>query len=394
MSWKTQTGETLQIVPNSNQQANGVFYDLVVDGVNFSNLPKVRDLGSRRFEQRSPTDVCEDLNGTVQISDVCSDFSVDSHQAARTSRRNLSMEDHFFDGDFIKDELHSELFSPVLEPLRKKITESLPQTEEMVSRSIIGAFFVETLCEDSFCSLNQSDTKIDATQFEADLVSEAFVWKTHHMNQAALKHCEDQAMNVLEIKMKDVFVCVRNKHLSSGDAARLLLSVAAVLGLHFALPESVPTNCIILNGLKKGTTSDDVCNVLSQFGKVDEAAVSAVFSEVGFCRFENCASVARALKASKHSWLIVGERRIDACPLHDIQQEWSRFRRCSSVNEERYLWGEQGHSSESDHRFNTKRKCVTQEERQISCATADCTEASVEDVTPGVITVVKRLSSW
>jgi len=43
--------------------------------------------------------------------------------------------------DAIQDELHSDLYSPVLESLRLQITTSLPQTEEMVSRAIMNAFF-------------------------------------------------------------------------------------------------------------------------------------------------------------------------------------------------------------------------------------------------------------
>lgn len=192
-----------------------------------------------------------------------------------------------------QDELHSELYSPV-EALRNQLTRVLPQIEEMVSRAIIQAFFggdCDTLSMNSF-------DETDPHQLEVDLVSDAWLWwqKVNGLSSTATAAAnknysgggaDDSAtMRYIQKRLDDIFSRVRNEDLNAEAATRIVLSLAAVLGLTFA--ENMTNDTFLLHGLPVGTSVDDLRLTLIGLGIGDSAtavSISQTTPSFVLCRF-------------------------------------------------------------------------------------------------------------
>lgn len=312
-SWKTCSGETLHIASSGDGKiaSASAQYDLLIDGRNFFTLPSVGGLGRTSdevTEQRSPKEDAgsqrsPSLNSSTSANEQEeAELPIDAcrSQSFRLSLAGLNSTASSDDG--IKDELHSDIYSPVFESLRAQIVERLPQCEEMVSRSIINAFFFDSFSQESFslCSVEEADPY----QVEADCVSEAYAWIKLNGDLIPPSDAEDLAMWFLRKRVDDIFIRMRNEELSSDDAARVVLSMAAVLGLTFA--SSFVQDTIIMNGLDGGTTACDLHETFSSFGKVKATAMARATPSFGFCRFEHEDSTARAAISFFDGTLIVG----------------------------------------------------------------------------------------
>jgi RNA recognition motif. (a.k.a. RRM, RBD, or RNP domain) len=287
--WKTRSGETLRIVyiPRVTVE-DSIKFDFFVDGVNFTNLPTVGQLGrlrvlERSTEHRFPYDDAgsqrsfdssiatnEGDDDEQSSSEMTKEFRVFGYNSLTSSKED----------EIINDELHSHLYSNALSSLRNQIVTFLPQTEEMVSRSIISAFFVDS----SPAAYPDSLDERNAHQVEADLILEAHRWARLNIDFAPRRDVEDLSLHFFQKCMDRIFLLIRNDELSTSDeAARTLFSVGAVLGLEFAYPMARDT--MILDDLAPETTDDDVREALSPFGEIDAVSVSSVASTFGFCRF-------------------------------------------------------------------------------------------------------------
>ena len=320
-SWKTRSGETLRIVSQPMLRSEAIIqYDLLVDGVGFFDLPKARDLRTQDKveDQQSPDDESA-RNGTSLHNeheqwDCQSDpFALPKPTGSlgfRLSMAGLSSSTSFSCGDdLIQDELHSELYTPILDSLRLMITSYLPQTEEMVSRAIINAFFVDSnsLRSDS-SSLSERTRErqvTDSYEIEADRLFRAHQWVEVEANKASRIQYEELSLRFFQKQIDDMFVHIRNEELTSDEAARILLSVAAVLGLKFEYP-GLPKDTVILNGLNKDTTKESLLQTLTEYGEVVGMAIATDFPRFGFCRFAKLDSVAHLWKAYEAGCFALG----------------------------------------------------------------------------------------
>lgn len=332
-TWKARSGETLRIMRSSTMTE----YDLSVDGVCFADLPTPSEIYlATQMEDRSPEN-CEEVERLRMdnkqdcsvISDLQSELSddavypsSDSWESRRATYCRLAMaglnkpthknkEDHLccsknrtaslqivttllHDGEsLIQDELHSELYSPVLESLRIQITSCLPQTEELLSRAIMNAFSIDTgsvlsLDSDSLCS----PEPLNPYQVEVDCLWDTLEWVRLNVKYAPRPDTEDMAINFFQKHIDAMLHRVRNEELVSDEVARILISVAAALGLKFSLKQKHTT--ILLDGLSPNVTNDDIYSMFALHGEVEATAISKTTKRFGFCRYvhERSAKVA------------------------------------------------------------------------------------------------------
>lgn len=332
-SWTTHSGEELHIVsqPIIKSQAM-IEYDLLVDGVSFFDLPKARDMGKtlvdQMEDQRSPDD--ESARHQTCLPDTSDQWEYQSDPYAlppptdslgfRLSMAGLSSSASFYCGDKIHDELHSELYTPVLESLRLQITSFLPQTEEMVSRSIINAFFVDSNSLRSESSLLSDRTRErrkegkDSYQAEVDYLLDAQKWVKAEGSQMPHSQYEDLALGFFQKRIDEIFVLIRDEKLTSDEAARILLSVATVLGLKFACPD-MPKDTVFLNGLDKDLTRESLQHSLAEYGEVRGTAISTDRPSFGFCRFSTPESVTRLWEAYRDGSFVIDVSKPTVTPL-------------------------------------------------------------------------------
>lgn len=292
-------------------------YGLCVDGDTFTNFPTLRDLEASKHDSaklllsmddsRSPENEsstqekqARDLRRTQSCSDDGSFEGVVEYPKTIVSGTELSFRlsmaglDRRFTIDKdseVKDELHSDLFSPVLESVREQITRFLPQADHLVSRAITNAF----CAEDS--SLNSSDaTSISLTSgdavsalcMEANMLKDAYDWS----NKSATK--ESAKLNFLQRRIDELFMGIRNDCLEPEEVSRIALNVAVQLG--FSLTEPLPANTVLIRGIPQGTSEDELLLAFSRFGEMDSVAIASS-RRFGFCRFAQEHAARHAVEA-------------------------------------------------------------------------------------------------
>jgi len=344
LSWKARSGETLQILRASTTAG----YDLFVDGVSFSQLPSLGELAKvvqqsqsnillpQLEDDRCPENTQEDERAETLwphdysvISDLHSDPFEDATKVPETrSSMEMDIQIPTLSIDGPHDELHSELYSPVLEALRIKITSCLPQTEEIVSRAIMNAFFRESSSSASPDSLSlDSADAIDPFQVEVDCLWEATEWVRLNVDYAPRPDTEDLALQFFQKRIDEILCRVRTEELTSDEAAAILLSVAAALGLKFAA--SLPQKILILDGLERGVTQDDIYARLATFGDVEGAAIAKSSSQFGFCRFYHEESASRVLQhVACTSFPLIGKTKLSVTALQANLDDGLNPRKC------------------------------------------------------------------
>lgn len=287
-SWKSRSGELLQIVAHSETRSGVTHqYDLLVDGVSFFRFPPLSEVGTipeQLDEERSPE------NWTESIADVVSDLASGDYLGGQPAPPAENMEFRLSmvglnSGveDEVVDELHSDIYSPLLESLRDQIIQCVPQAEEMVSRAIINAFFVDS---DSQNSLSTQSSRSLASgspvQIEAACLWDAYEWVSQNIDCTPRLDAQDQALDVMEKHIESVCVYLRNDMLNANEAARILLGVAAILGLKFI--NSIPRDTLLLLDIPKGTTEAELQDAVADIGEV-QSAIFLESQQFGVVRF-------------------------------------------------------------------------------------------------------------
>ena len=305
-SWTTRSDEVLRIVGSIDDKlsVDSIQFDLFIDGVNFKDLCTVAQLG-RKFEgsldQRSPVDETgsqRSLDSSLATNDVDADQNSDLEQSFRLSMFGFNSMTSTEDG--MNDELHSDRYSHSLTSLRQQIVSCLPQIEELVSRAIIKACFMESQASDWTYSFGSMDG-MDGSQIEVDYIVDAMCWLQRNVSPGA----DGVDLSFLQRCVDNIFRFIHSEQLNSDEAARIVLSVASVLGLEFALP--VASDTIILDKLPLGTSRTDLYRILSQFGDIEALSISSQTPSIGLCRYAIEDSTAQAISAFERGAVLVND---------------------------------------------------------------------------------------
>ena len=288
LSWKTRAGQSLQILAHS-EALQGVErqYDLLVDGTSFFHLSTITELGQKHQgdEDDAGGESAVSLDDTISRLGSQSVISEETPPEAMDYRLSIAgLGSNGMDSFGIKDELHSEVYTSALETVRYHIVECLPQVEGMVSRAIMEAFIAEFESSGSLSS-SWSDTPFDSegSQIELAALWDAFEWTRLNKGFAKCEDAEEQALVVMQKQVTATFKRIRNEELSSHAATRILLSVAALLGLKFS--NSIPKDTVLLYNFPGSVDSEELREIASAFGYVESVAVAKRGTGFAFCRF-------------------------------------------------------------------------------------------------------------
>ncbi|KAL7567766.1 hypothetical protein ACA910_000521 [Epithemia clementina (nom. ined.)] len=395
MSWNTYTGERLQVVAHAEAIPGVAQYDLLIDGVSFSQMPSVLEINSSELvvAASESSDLSDDSNSILEGGEYITKQSALCSQSEHMGSSGSELDSfqsladrHPCDGkDGMGyrlsmvglssglagvDELHSEVYSPMLESLRQRIVECLPQTEEMISRAIIHTFFPDYVSQSSLdlmSSKSVSSEEKEPQQIEVDALCDAYEWaridKSHEAlisaplqrpNSISIPHRarsapvigskptanydDDGELNYMQKLIDFIFIKVRNEDVSSDEGARILLGVAAVLRLDFARP--LPTDTVLLDNLGPYVTVEDLSAKLSEYGDLEAVGISSKRTNFGFCRFMSEESFRRFLEADEAGTFDLSGQRPTVIPLTEKMFETmadTSSRDCSNHDEGRAL---------------------------------------------------------
>jgi hypothetical protein len=96
---------------------------------------------------------------------------------------------------------------------------------------------------------------------------------------------------------------VKNGVLNADDGSRTIHEAAAVLGLHLAEP--LPVTTVILSGMRKTVTADEMSRSIREFGDVDVSAVASGLRGFGIVRFRRQKSVERVMRRYKTGEIVI-----------------------------------------------------------------------------------------
>lgn len=96
---------------------------------------------------------------------------------------------------------------------------------------------------------------------------------------------------------------VRHGVLGPSDASRSIHECAALLELQLAA--DIPVTTVVISGMRKNVTAQDVVNSFSEFGNVSIAAVAPNERGFGILRFKNADSLDAAMKKYRKEEVVV-----------------------------------------------------------------------------------------
>lgn len=107
----------------------------------------------------------------------------------------------------------------------------------------------------------------------------------------------------MQEQLNKMTASVLHKVIGPDDATRTIHECAVLLGFQLASDLTVTT--IVISGMRKKATEDDVRKAFSVFGDVAVAAVAPNFKGFGMLRFKSSNSVDRAMKKFRTSEVVV-----------------------------------------------------------------------------------------
>lgn len=208
-------------------------------------------------------------------------------RACSYSQSSKSSDDH-------RDELHSHLYSSVLDNIRTMLVECIPQvTEEMISRAIINAFADSNIERRNHDSFESDETPHDQYQDEVNTLCKAYDFMQGKLNQFGKRK---KIMDFLQTVLDETFLKIRREEITSPDEVlRTMLSVLSILQMKVDTTVVLPMDTILLRGLTRNTSRNDMMQELSRYGKIKSVAIAKGSNGFGYCCFIDEASVKKAI---------------------------------------------------------------------------------------------------
>jgi hypothetical protein len=372
-AWNTRTEESLRIVAHAEPRRGVRQYDLLVDGISVFNLPKLAEIGQPLSATSTPWELRMDTShetesrsprsSPIPVHTIDCIESIDSmeHQtwtdADQAKARLASVGLALHPDTEESDDLHSDLYSPIVNSMRNLITAHLPQTEETVSRAFTNALIKDSDSYTSESSLSDSSCLHDAMQIEVNALWETFRWVRSNADQIMFSDGEELQLEYMREQIEAVFAKVCHECLTPGEASRILLHVGAILGLKFH--RNILMDTILVDGLSNYCTVNDLEAALRPFGRIVSIAMVQGHG-FGCCRFVDDGPLLR-LQRRGLTFTIAGTKAqgMVISSLHEFNTST------------RYSQGENGEFSEEEHSdqptMQRTSACSIHGERRNSC---------------------------
>ena len=344
VSWESTSGKKFRIFAHESPTQSSPQYDLFINDASIFSLPHVSEL-LRTTIIIDNFASCDDLSETSMDSTYSesdpSGVEKENRQALDTYNRLSAAASRSCDP--LDDDLtSSSSFTNILEFLRRAILPLIPDSEDMVSRSIINA-----LSEDknsykprskisSKSSLSRIPVQRLPTQIESNLLYETIEWADSHL-LSSHTGSQEQKRLYMQKQMDSVFLHVRNERLNEDEAARIIFDMATLLDYPVSPSIKKKRDTIILRNPKSSFDLDAIINVVSEFGELHGVGISSnrtfgkflssevyldifapfhslirlpvSFSISAFCRFASEIGPIKVLAAADKGCLIINGRQ-------------------------------------------------------------------------------------
>jgi len=116
-------------------------------------------------------------------------------------------------------------------------------------------------------------------------IEATFLYATNDWLKRKEKAQIETRRNFLQEIINKMVSLVRYDVISPDDASRSIHCCAALLGLD--LEEEIPENTVIVSGMRKTVTTEDLINAFQEFGEIENAAVSPNKRGFGLVRYKS-----------------------------------------------------------------------------------------------------------
>lgn len=137
-------------------------------------------------------------------------------------------------------------------------------------------------------------------------VEVSVLWETHDwLKKQEGSNIEERRLFLMET-MNKMLKTVQHDIISDDDATRTIHNCAAMLGLsNVNIAEDIPETALIITGMRKTVTTDDVILSFQEFGDIRHAAVAPKSRGFGLVRFASPKSVQRAMEKFRKEEVVV-----------------------------------------------------------------------------------------
>jgi hypothetical protein len=317
------SGEKFRILAYESPIRYSPQYDFFIDGISIFSLLHVSELART-------TIIVDNSASSEELSETSMDSSLSEDLTGyeNETRQAPDMESHLSmigvtPFDPLDDDLTSSYsFTNIHEYLRRVVTSIIPNSEDMVSRSIINA-----LSEDKRGNSWDSSSSISSldempTRIEANLLYEAAEWANLNLLSASQPDVQEQKRVFLQKQMDIIFIHARHERLTEDNAVRILLAIATLLDYPICPSFERERDTIIIRDVKNEISLGSLTDSTIVFGELREVGVASNRT-FAFCRFASGKGPLRALAAADKGTLMIDGSR----PTVSLIQKPSRIGR-------------------------------------------------------------------
>ncbi|KAG7353951.1 RNA recognition motif containing protein [Nitzschia inconspicua] len=276
--------------PNGGWNGSSHAKDEAYDGVEYPE--KSYGLAFRKYADPSVT---RDRDG------------VPSPIESRVSNQSFLSAGNSMDGDSGDEADATQIFADEfdqykdqnLEKMRADIEGNLEGCDGMMSQAVARALIDED--DMNFGSTDYlwgGDADVTGPEIEASALGDVMDWLKRN-DKASLE--EKRAF--MQDTLNRMVASVRHGVLGPSDASRTIHECAALLGLQLAA--EIPVTTVVISGMRKNVTAQDIIDTFSEFGNVSTAAVAPSERGFGILRFKNGDSVDAAMKKYRKEEVVV-----------------------------------------------------------------------------------------
>jgi len=226
------------------------------------------------------------VDSMISVQSMLSSGSSEVSESAHEHDERLNLVDEF---DNYKDQN--------LEKMRAELEGKVSNFDEKMSQALTMALMDDMDDKDS--ETENMNVAKDGMEMEADLLCEMNDWLKKREEGASI----DDRREFMQEKLNLMVANVRHGIVSPEDASRTIHGCAALLGLQ--LEEDIPETTLIITGMIKSVSRDDVIEAFKKFGEIDNAAVSSEKRGFGVVRFTSKIYAHRALKLYRTGEIVV-----------------------------------------------------------------------------------------
>jgi len=175
-----------------------------------------------------------------------------------------------------------------LEKMRADVEGNLEGCDGMMSQAVARALIDDVDYNTSAETYWGGDFNISAPQIEASALGSVMDWLKRNS-----KASDRQKREFFQDTLNKMTGSVRYGVLGPEDGARAIHECAGLLGLQLAV--EIPVTTIVISGMRKSTTEDDIRNTFSAFGDIALAAVAPMQKGYGILRFTSDVAVERVM---------------------------------------------------------------------------------------------------